>query len=186
MVGYSTYFYQNPFVPCVGRLAPLSEDFIPGLEYRSRAHELWALVVESFRGWEERVNVAAAAAGLSPVSAWALVQLNPEDPISQKELAARLRCNPSTVVDPTDRLEEAGLVIRRANPVDRRVNVLVVTRKGVKVRNELIDRLFEPPEAFRRLPAKDQGRFRDVMLDAVAGSRPASSARRARKPAARE
>lgn len=158
----------------------------PGLRYTSHAQELWALVIASFGGWEERVNQAAASVGLSPVSAWALVQLDPSDPISQKELAARLRCNPSTVVDPTDRLEDAGLVVRHANPADRRVNVLVVTPKGRKVRDELIARLFEPPEAFRRLPAKEQARFRDVMLDAVAGSRPASTARRRRrKPAAR-
>jgi DNA-binding MarR family transcriptional regulator len=155
----------------------VSESFIPGLRYRSRAHELWALVVESFRGWEGRVNEAAAAAGLSPVSAWALVQLDPEHPISQKELAARLHCNPSTVVDPTDRLEEGGLVIRKANPRDRRVNVLIATPKGKQVRAELIDRLFEPPDAFRRLPAKEQARFRDVMLAAVTGSQPPAPAR---------
>jgi DNA-binding MarR family transcriptional regulator len=164
----------------------VSDSIVPGLRYTSHAQELWALVIESFSGWEQRVNEAAAAAGLSPVSAWALVQLNPDDPISQKELAARLRCNPSTVVDPTDRLEDAGLVVRRANPSDRRVNVLVVTPKGAKFRDELIDRLFEPPAAFRKLPAKEQVRFRDVMLDAVAGSRPVATSRRRRKPAARE
>jgi DNA-binding MarR family transcriptional regulator len=74
----------------------------------------------------------------------------PDDPISQKELAARLRCNPSPVVDPTDRLEEAGSVVRQANPADRRVNVLVVTAKGNRVREELSERLFDPPDAFRR------------------------------------
>src|SRR6266568_716423 len=73
-----------------GTLALMSETFVPGLRYPSRAHEMWALVVESFRGWEERVNEAAAAVGLSPVSAWALVQLDPDNPISQKELEARL------------------------------------------------------------------------------------------------
>ena len=165
----------------------MSDCLVPGLRYRSRAQELWVLVIASFRGWEERVNGAAAAAGLSPVSAWALVQLDPHDPISQKALAARLRCNPSTVVDPTDRLEDAGLVVRQANPSDRRVNVLVVTPKGARVRDELIDRLFEPPEAFRRLPVREQARFRDVMLEAVAGSRPATTAKRPkRKSAARE
>jgi DNA-binding MarR family transcriptional regulator len=161
----------------------VSDSFVPGLRYRSRAHELWALVVESFGGWEARINEAAAAAGLSPVSAWALVQLDPDHPISQKELAARLHCNPSTVVDPTDRLEEGGLVIRKTNPADRRVNVLIATPKGKQVRAELIDRLFEPPEAFRRLPAREQARFRDVMLAAVAGVRPTPPAsRRAKKP----
>jgi DNA-binding MarR family transcriptional regulator len=150
----------------------VSESFVPGLRYPSRAHELWALVVESLSGWEERLNEAAAAAGLSPVSAWALVQLNPDHPISQKELAARLHCNPSTVVDPTDRLEEGGLVVRKANPKDRRINVLTATAKGKRVRAQLIDRLFEPPEAFRRLPANEQIRFRDVMLAAVTAARP--------------
>ncbi len=159
----------------------MSESFVPGLRYRSRAHELWALVVESFRGWEERVNDAAAAAGLSPVSAWALVQLDPDHPISQKQLASRLKCNPSTVVDPTDRLEEGGLVVRQANPVDRRINVLIVTPKGRQVRVELIDRLFEPPEAFRRLPAEAQTRFRDVMLAALSGARPPAPVKRARR-----
>jgi len=147
-------------------------ELIPGYEYASRAEELWALVIETLAGWEERANVAAADAGLSPVSAWALVQLEPGAHVSQKELAARMRCNPSTVVDPTDRLEEAGLVIRRPNPDDRRVNVLVVTPKGVRARKKLIARLLEPPAAFRRMPAADQARFRDVMIESLRGRRP--------------
>jgi DNA-binding MarR family transcriptional regulator len=76
------------------------------------------------------------------------------------------------VVDPTDRLEDAGLVVRQAHPADRRVNVLVVTARGRKVREDVIDRLFEPPEAFRKLPASELARFRDVMLAAVTASRP--------------
>src|SRR5579864_63896 len=121
------------------------------MHYQSRAHELWALLVESYGGWEDRMNRASDAAGLSPVSAWALVQLDPDHAISQKELARRLHCNPSTVVDPTDRLEEGGLVMRRPNPSDRRINVLTVTARGRRVRDELIARLFEPPEALSRL-----------------------------------
>ncbi|HKW59239.1 MAG TPA: MarR family winged helix-turn-helix transcriptional regulator [Candidatus Dormibacteraeota bacterium] len=145
----------------------MTDEFVPGLRYRSGAHELWALVIESLGGWEARMGEASAAAGLSPVSAWALVQLDPDHAISQKELAARLHCNPSTVVDPTDRLEESGLVVRRPNPADRRVNVLTVTAKGRQLRQRLIHRLFEPPEALRHLPAADQDRFRDAMLAAV-------------------
>ena len=145
----------------------MSGEFIPGLRYRSRAHELWALLVESFGGWEDRMNRASAAAGLSPVSAWALVQLDPDHAISQKELAERLHCNPSTVVDPTDRLEKRGLVLRRPRATDRRINVLTVTMRGRQVRDQLIAQLFEPPEALRRLPAADQVRFRDAMSAAV-------------------
>ena len=161
----------------------MSESFVPGLRYPSCAHELWALVIEAFGGWEDRVNEAAAVTGLSPVSAWALVQLDPDNPISQKELAARLRCNPSTVVDPTDRLELSGLVVRQANPADRRVNILMVTSKGRQVRDELIHRLFDPPEAFRRLPASEQARLRDAMLATVIDARPPPPERRSHNPA---
>src|SRR5690242_10884917 len=145
----------------------MSAEFVPGLRYRSDAQELWALLVECLAGWEERMNEASAAADLSPASAWALVQLDPDHAISQKELAARLHCNPSTVVDPTDRLEEKGLVIRRPRPTDRRINTLAVTAKGRQVRQTLVRRLFEPPEALRKLPASDQARFRDALLAAV-------------------
>lgn len=144
---------------------------MPGLKYRSRAQELWALVVELLGGWEERMNRASEAAGLSPVSAWALVQLDPEHAISQKELAQRLRCNPSTVVDPTDRLEERGLVARRPHSTDRRINVLTVTPRGRQVRDRLLDTLFDPPQALRKLRAADQLRFRDALLAAVNGLR---------------
>ena len=150
----------------------MSEEFVPGLRYRSAAQELWALLVESFAGWENRINEASADAGLSPVSAWALVQLDPDHAISQKELAARLHCNPSTVVDPTDRLEEGGLVVRRPLPADRRINTLAVTAKGRQVRQDLVRRLFDPPDVFRRLPAADQDRFRDAMLAAVGRMKP--------------
>jgi len=148
----------------------VTEQLVPGYEFPTSAHELWALVVESLRGWELRVNEAAAAAGISPVAAWTLVQLDPEHPISQKELSARLHCTPSTVVDPTDRLEEAGLVVRQANPDDRRVNVLVVTSKGRRTRQRLLDRLYDPPAAFAQLSAREQARFRELMIDVVAAT----------------
>ena len=144
---------------------------MPGFRYRSGAQQLWALVIESLAGWERRMDAVSAAAGLSPASVWALVQLDPDQPISQKELAARLHCNPSTVVDPTDRLEEARLVQRTAGAKDRRVNVLVLTPRGKKLRARLIEQLFEPPAAFKRLPAKERTRFREVMLEAVTSGR---------------
>jgi DNA-binding MarR family transcriptional regulator len=147
----------------------MSDGLVPGFRYTSGAQELWAGLIAAIAGWEQRAEQASAAAGLSPVSAWALVQLDPDHPISQKELAKRLHCNPSTVVDPTDRLEEAGLVTRRPKPSDRRVNVLVVTARGASVRKRLIDRLLEPPASFRHLSAKEQARFREVLREAVAG-----------------
>lgn len=128
-------------------------------------------MVELLGGWEDRMNKASESAGLSPVSAWALIQLDATHAISQKELAKRLHCNPSTVVDPTDRLEEKGLVVRRPKPSDRRINVLTVTARGRQVRDQLIARLFEPPESLKKLTVSEQERFKEAILSAVDGSR---------------
>jgi MarR family transcriptional regulator, organic hydroperoxide resistance regulator len=149
----------------------VKDDFVPGLRFSSAAQELWAMVVSALTEWEQRMDRASEETGLSPVSVWALVQLDPEAPITQKELAKRLKCNPSTVVDPTDRLEEAGLVVRRANPQDRRENELVVTAKGAAVRKRLLARLLEPPPAFRQLSAREVARFSEI-LEAVAQPAP--------------
>jgi DNA-binding MarR family transcriptional regulator len=149
----------------------MTDAFVPGLRYRSPAHQLWALIVECMSEWEARMDAAAEDAGLSPVSAWTLVRLDPQMPISQKELAGRLGCSPSTVVDPTDRLEERGLVIRQTHRDDRRIKVLHVTEAGRRVRDELVARVFEPPAALAALAPADQARFRDAMLELVAPDR---------------
>jgi len=141
---------------------------VPGVRYPSAAHQLWALILECTAGADARMARAAEDAGLSPVSAWTLVRLDPDVPISQKQLAGRLGCSPSTVVDPTDRLEERGLVVRQTHRDDRRIKVLLVTEDGRRVRDRLLARVLEPPDSLCRLPAGDQARFRDVMLEVVA------------------
>src|SRR5258708_28479376 len=105
----------------------MSDSFAAGLRYPSTAHQFGALIVEGMAMCQARMETVAAEVGLSPVSALTLVRLDPDVPISQKELAVRLHCSPSTVVDPADRLEERGLVARRTHRDDRRVKVLLVT-----------------------------------------------------------
>jgi MarR family transcriptional regulator, organic hydroperoxide resistance regulator len=143
----------------------VTDEFVPGFEFTSGAQELWAGLIGTLTEWEHRMDRASESSGLSPVSVWALVQLDPDEPITQKELAARLKCNPSTVVDPTDRLEEAGLVVRRPNPSDRRENELVVTPKGAALRKRMIAMLLEPPAGLSRLSAREQARFSEVLAE---------------------
>jgi DNA-binding MarR family transcriptional regulator len=61
-------------------------------------------------------------------------------------------------------------VVRQTHRDDRRIKVLVVTAEGRRVRDQLIARLFDPPEALRRLDDVDTARFRDAMLDVVAST----------------
>jgi DNA-binding MarR family transcriptional regulator len=142
------------------------DEFVPGHDYESAAHELWALLGYAGGGlFEQRLNEVTAGLGLSTAAAAALLQLVPGEPISQRRLAERLHCTPSTVVDPTDKLESLGLVARQVHPRDRRINALVVTAAGKRVRQKLISLLLEPPEILRKLPAEDLERFRDTMRE---------------------
>lgn len=53
-----------------------------------------------------------------------------DEPLSQRDLAARLSLDPSQVVSLVDDLEQRGLVTRAPRPTDRRINVLSITAAG--------------------------------------------------------
>ena len=75
------------------------------------------------------------AAGLGVTTAqWrALAWLGHEPGLKQVELAERLDVEPITAGRIVDRLEEAGLVERQADPVDRRVWRLALTEKAMPI-----------------------------------------------------
>lgn len=144
----------------------MHEDVLPGISFDSDAHELWALlghVAGEF--YERRFAAAATATGLSPAAAGALLKVQPGARIPQKELARRLRCSPSTVVDATDKLEAQGLLERRPDPADRRINALVLTERGRRARVRLIAKAFEPPPCLSRLSPEDLSRLRATLRE---------------------
>lgn len=74
---------------------------------------------------------------LTPASARALLQLDPDRPVPTRELAAKLGCDPSNVTAFVDRLERNGLVERQADPQDRRIKTLAVTADGRRMRRRM-------------------------------------------------
>ncbi|WP_344889920.1 MarR family transcriptional regulator [Actinomadura meridiana] len=80
-----------------------------------------------------------------------LAALDDSAPASQRELGARLRIDPSDLVEVVGRLEAAGLVRRERDPSDRRRYVVEPTPEGRALLDEvsrratdLDDRLLEP------------------------------------------
>ena len=98
---------------------------------------------------------------LAPQQLYALKLLR--EPLSMGELAGRLACDSSNVTGITDRLEQRGLVERRGADYDRRVKLLVLTAEGTTMRDAIMERMSEPPELIKRLPAADQRALRDVL-----------------------
>src|SRR6202050_3331153 len=70
---------------------------------------------------------------LAPADAGILRLLRADAGLSQQELAARLRIHPSRLVAILDNLEKRGFVERRANPNDRRLYSLHLTKDGGEI-----------------------------------------------------
>jgi len=68
--------------------------------------------------------------GLSPSLTAALATIERHGPLTPSELAARERVQRPTVTRIVGRLEEVGLVMRAADPGDRRSSLITVTRAG--------------------------------------------------------
>jgi DNA-binding MarR family transcriptional regulator len=90
-----------------------------------------------------------------------------DEPKPMGELAKALSCDNSNVTWITDRLEERDLVTRTPAPHDRRVRLLVLTKKGLALREEIRGRLAEPPAPIAGLSRADQRTLRDVLRRAV-------------------
>jgi len=90
-----------------------------------------------------------------------------DEPKPMGELAKALSCDNSNVTWITDRLEERDLVTRTPAPHDRRVRLLVLTEKGRALREEISQRLAEPPPPIADLSNEDQRALRDILRRAV-------------------
>ena len=82
------------------------------------------------------------------------------EPLSQLEVAARLRVDRTSIGDLLDSLEERGLVERRRSPEDRRRNVVALTADGSRT-FETAERVRLEVEREFLAPLPDGERFRE-------------------------
>ena len=134
----------------------------------SPAHEAQKFFFEL--GMVQRMKVGAELAelGLSFSQAHALRLLDPEEPMPMSALAERLFCDASNVTGIADRLEARGLVRRQSAEGDRRVKALTITPAGMKLREQVMELMNQPPDAIAALTEADQRALRDILARAVA------------------
>ncbi|MCP2164290.1 MarR family winged helix-turn-helix transcriptional regulator [Goodfellowiella coeruleoviolacea] len=85
----------------------------------------------------DHVRVRAATLGLTAPQATALRELS--GPMTMRELAERMSCEPSNATFVVDKLEKQGLIKRQPHPTDRRAKRLVLTEDGTALRERLLD-----------------------------------------------
>jgi len=109
-----------------------------------RTRTLRVKVHELARRFDEHTRRSVAQFGLTLPQGNALRDLG--EPLTTRELADRLLCEPSNASFVIDKLANAGLVTREPHPTDRRVRYIVLTPKGVEMRRNLLEqaRAMEP------------------------------------------
>ncbi|MFF4368660.1 MarR family winged helix-turn-helix transcriptional regulator [Streptomyces sp. NPDC001594] len=112
----------------------------------------------------EHVRERAAVLGLTAAQATALRELT--GPMTMRELAERMNCEPSNATFVVDRLEKQGLVERRPHPTDRRAKLLVLTGEGDVLRGRLLD-LLHVDSPVAGLAPEEQRLLRDLLERAV-------------------
>jgi len=96
-----------------------------------------------------------AQRGLTPNDSRALFSLDAQTGRSMRSLADEWKCDPSYATWIVDRLEQLGLAQRQVVSHDRRIKLVMLTRKGQKTRTELMQEFHQPPPEFSQLERAD-------------------------------
>jgi len=135
------------------------------------AVEAWRLVDELCTVLRGRLPELAAELELSPQQCQVLRLLEPGRAVAMRNLADALGCDASNVTGIVDRLEARGFLARETAPHDRRVKVLVITRRGTAARARIIDRMSTPADAIAALPEADLRALCTILRRALHGAR---------------
>lgn len=115
----------------------------------------------------EHVRERAATLGLTASQATALREMS--GPMTMRDLAERMSCEPSNATFVVDKLEKQGLIERHPHPTDRRAKLLVLTPEGAALRARLLD-LLSVNSPVSGLDAQEQSVLRGL-LERAATSR---------------
>jgi MarR family transcriptional regulator, organic hydroperoxide resistance regulator len=96
-----------------------------------------SLLAQIMRYHHSRAFTVLAKKGLHRGQAPMLVLLWQKDGRTQIEIAEILHIKPATVSDCLQRLEKAGLVIRKPDPKDLRISRVFITENGKKIQEEV-------------------------------------------------
>ena len=143
------------------------------------ARRVWKTMFDLLIRTAPTRTTSLARRALTPNDSRALFSLDRHTGRSMRSLADEWQCDPSNATWIVDRLEELGLANRQPVLHDKRVKLVVLTRKGEKTRSELLEEFHQPPPEFDRLERTDLEALDRVLTKlAVAASPGVASPRR--------
>lgn len=122
--------------------------------------------------YHQEYDTAAAAHRLTGAQARVLALLA-RGPMPMRQIARRLRCEPSNVTGMVDRLEAQGLAERRADPADRRVKLAAATDEGRETAAKVRESLDFAREPLASLSSAERADLRDLLRRMLGEDAPA-------------
>src|SRR5689334_2078062 len=130
------------------------------------ARGVWQVLFDLLIHSAPERTASLARRGLTPNDSRGLFTLDRRTGRSMRSLADEWQCDPSNATFIVNRLEELGLASRQPLPNDKRVKLVLLTRKGEKTRTELLMEFHQPPpeiEALNRADLETLGRITDKL-----------------------
>ena len=116
------------------------------------AADAWKRMFDFFMRTGVQRGRVLARMGLTPNDARALSALDVPGGRTMRSLADEWGCDASNATWIVDRLENRGFAERRAVAGDRRVKLVVLTPAGAKVRQKVLEGMYEAPPELVALP----------------------------------
>ena len=132
------------------------------------ANAAWGHFLDVMLSHKEQFTAKLAKFDLSPPQAFLLRSLGPGTALPMCQIATALSCDASNVTNIVDRLEARGLIERQANPTDRRIRNIVLTRAGARLRTLLLQEVFAPPQSLLALTASELTHFEGLLQKVLA------------------
>ena len=121
----------------------------------ARARRVWQLMFDFLMRTAPHRTDVLGHFGLTPNESRALGSLSQDEGRTMRSLADEWRCDASNATWIVDRLERAGLAVRRDQPNDRRVKLVLLTAKGARMKSDVMDAFYAPPPELLTLDAAD-------------------------------
>ena len=127
------------------------------------AGEAWRPLARFFFDTARHRQQFLGQQGLTPNDLRAMTVLAPSSGLTMRQLADEWACDASNATFIVDRLEERGLAERRSVPTDRRVKLVVLTARGRRTLERVLERFYEPPQELLQLSRDDLEAIRDAV-----------------------
>jgi DNA-binding MarR family transcriptional regulator len=121
----------------------------------TRARRVWQLMFDFLMRTAPLRTEVLGRFGLTPNESRALGSLTQDEGRTMRSLADEWRCDASNATWIVDRLEQAGLAVRRDQPNDRRVKLVLLTAKGARMKSDVMAAFYAPPPELLTLDAAE-------------------------------